>query len=1259
MGQLLLWSVLIWLFGLQAHVSAAAVLSVTPISWNVIGLDSNNVSVGPNRYPVGARVCNTGDAAATNVKASIFLDGGVTNPYISIFGQTSLGVFSLPAGSTPLPPYRLSNKPANCADFYFLVDISRNSGAYSSRVSDTATPAQRNTQLYHIEATADGLGTVSTPSNRELYVEKLISQGRNSITQFSGPTNVLVGGTYTYTLDGTTAPGGYEQLEVFTNFPNNIFQITNVSTTYTSPSGSVNSSVYADACGWENNRSSTSYHNNLTCIGPANYTGAKAGDVIHTQLTVKILSAGTATVQSTINDFSGSSYHYNADFGDAINSVTITASDPVSGPDMLISKTHTPMSVGAGGTYTLSVSNGGGTATNGWVTVTDTLPTGLSPTSATGAGWTCTVVSQTVTCKRSDALAAGASYPNISIPTSVSANKPTLVTNTATVYLTNDGNPASTSLDGNNSNNSASDPTNITASVDVKVTKVQMTPTGGGTVADAGNVVYEIQVINTGTTAADGAVVADPAVSGFNVTSVTCSSSSNNTSCPTSPISVAQFQSGVTIASFVKNSTLTFTVTGKAVANAAYKITNSAYASPATGFADTNPADNVATATTNIQNPAPVATNDSANGSLNTPVTLNVTGNDTDTAPGTVDVSTVDLDPATTGTQTSYTLASKGTFTVDSSGNVTFTPVTGFTGSAVINYLVKDNVGAVSNTATITITVSGTNFACTTPVGVSSDSQWAGKLYTLTGNTLTTLTPVWTLAQGAFAVGRAPDGVVYYVGAVNGLLYYYNPFTGVGGNVRNTGNTANIQIAQPQTYPDLTSTVTRLAVAPNGTAYAVVGNGTVYSFPTSGRVGSIPTTTVSTVGQLQDPKGVAVSATDGGDIFFDADGMGWAIMTDLVSGSPTNNQSVLWKLDLVSMTSGNLKVATPIAAVTLSGAVSTGTPLNGIADTGSALIVTDNNGKLSNFDLGVGNLSGSTTITPTLYDLATCTYRQFRPVLTLTKTSSPTSSVQSNATVTYTITVKNTGTAPATNVKLSDPIPANTTYVTNSTTLNGTAQTDAAGAMPFVTASAVKSTGNAYVYPGATLAAGNTATVQFKVTVNSSLPTGSSVITNTASLSFDPYVGSSSPLNATAINNVTPLVNLVKTVRNTAGGTASTGTIQAGPKDVLEYCLTYRSVRGPAQNYILTDPLNSMLTFVPDAYGSGKDMQWTQYAADGSTIQSTAYLTRGSGDDQGTFGTYTKGGVTTQNTVQFVLSVMSAADTAGSSGQLCFQAKVN
>jgi len=60
---------------------AAANLTITPLTWNVIGLDSNNVNVGPNNFPVGARVCNTGDAAATNVTATFAWDS--SNTYIN------------------------------------------------------------------------------------------------------------------------------------------------------------------------------------------------------------------------------------------------------------------------------------------------------------------------------------------------------------------------------------------------------------------------------------------------------------------------------------------------------------------------------------------------------------------------------------------------------------------------------------------------------------------------------------------------------------------------------------------------------------------------------------------------------------------------------------------------------------------------------------------------------------------------------------------------------------------------------------------------------------------------------------------------------------------------------------------------------------------------------------------------------------------------------------------------------------------------
>ncbi len=94
------------------------------------------------------------------------------------------------------------------------------------------------------------------------------------------------------------------------------------------------------------------------------------------------------------------------------NAANNTASDTttiVPGPDLTIAKSHTGnFTQGQPGTYSLTVSNAGGSPTSGSVTVTDNVPIGLVPTSAAGAGWTCNIAAQGVTCNRSDPLAPGA-----------------------------------------------------------------------------------------------------------------------------------------------------------------------------------------------------------------------------------------------------------------------------------------------------------------------------------------------------------------------------------------------------------------------------------------------------------------------------------------------------------------------------------------------------------------------------------------------------------------------------------------------------------------------------------------------------------------------------------------------------------------------------------------------------------------------------------------------------------------------------------
>ena len=90
---------------------------------------------------------------------------------------------------------------------------------------------------------------------------------------------------------------------------------------------------------------------------------------------------------------------------------------------------------GGTGDFSIAVSNTGAAATSGTVTVKDTLPTGLTPTAAdsgTVNGWSLSTSGQTVTATRSDALAAEASYPALTITVSVAANAPASITNTAT-----------------------------------------------------------------------------------------------------------------------------------------------------------------------------------------------------------------------------------------------------------------------------------------------------------------------------------------------------------------------------------------------------------------------------------------------------------------------------------------------------------------------------------------------------------------------------------------------------------------------------------------------------------------------------------------------------------------------------------------------------------------------------------------------------------------------------------------------------------
>ncbi|MGL6282503.1 MAG: beta strand repeat-containing protein, partial [Microcoleaceae cyanobacterium] len=111
------------------------------------------------------------------------------------------------------------------------------------------------------------------------------------------------------------------------------------------------------------------------------------------------------------------------------------------------------------------------------------------------------------------------------------------------------------------------------------------------------------------------------------------------------------------------------------------------------------------TATANINilvtDQKPIAQNDTINSISNQGLTYNIGNNDSD-PDGTI--SKFDLDPGLTGIQNSVTTPA-GTFSVDNSGQLVFTPASNFQGTANLPYQAIDNTGETSNIATISINV--------------------------------------------------------------------------------------------------------------------------------------------------------------------------------------------------------------------------------------------------------------------------------------------------------------------------------------------------------------------------------------------------------------------------------------------------------------------------------------------------------------------------------------------------------------------------
>lgn len=197
-------------------------------------------------------------------------------------------------------------------------------------------------------------------------------------------------------------------------------------------------------------------------------------------------------------------------------------------------------------------------------------------------------------------------------------------------------------------------------------------------------------------------------------------------------------------------------------------------------------------------------------------------------------------------------------------------------------------------------------------------------------------------------------------------------------------------------------------------------------------------------------------------------------------------------------------------------------------------------------------------------------------------------------TLRYTITINNFGATNATGVNFSDAVPANTTYVANSTSLNGIAVADAGvGVSPLIGGIDVSSSDLTPPLPTAgagVLTAGQNAVVVFDVTVDALTPAGT-VISNQGTVNSTEQAAEPTDADGNDSNGDQPTQVVVGSAQQLAISKSVTvvGGGAALPGADLEYVVVVTNIGSlPAADVLITDnldlPVAGQLTYVA---GSG------------------------------------------------------------------------
>ncbi len=406
--------------------------------------------------------------------------------------------------------------PAGTNNVRWALGAPRFPGTYYVRVTlqfDSTLLGSVNGPILNSEATgsdADGSNggkdnvfryyqpAATTTANSALYVTKDIV-AVNGVTSLN-PTTVPPGAKLTYRIRYMNTAGLPQTNVVISDTVP--AQISTVCASITNLAG--NATAASNTCPVAGSTITFNVNNKLN-VGQGGVVTFDMQTVSSANLTV----TNTAKIVSTQN----------------ATGVTSANSTLLQMPDLTITKSHASSFYQGlvGAQYTITASNVGNYNTAGLVTVTDTVPAGLVATAASGTGWSC-LVGATTTCTRSDSLAASSSYPPITLTVDVDPAAAASVTNSVTV---------SGGGETNTANNTATDPTTITAKPDLTIAKTHI----GNFTQGQTNAVYTLTVTNIRATATTSAFsVVDTLPAGLSYvsatgTSFTCAASGQVVTC--------------------------------------------------------------------------------------------------------------------------------------------------------------------------------------------------------------------------------------------------------------------------------------------------------------------------------------------------------------------------------------------------------------------------------------------------------------------------------------------------------------------------------------------------------------------------------------------------------------------------------------------------------------------------------------------------------------------------------------------------------